>query len=261
MDTGEDVRFGGLGRLYGPDTGARLAAARVCVVGIGGVGSWTVEALARSGVGALTLVDLDEVCLSNTNRQLHALSHTVGQAKVAVMAERVRAIHPECAVTAETAFFTAKSAERLLAPGFDCVVDAIDHPEHKALLIARCVAAGMAVVTVGGAGGHDDPAAVRRGDLTQSVNDGLLRRVRKSLRKEHGFPERGPWGVRAVWSRSRPLPPAVAACEGPDPAAGRLRIDCATGYGTAAFVTGAFGLAAAACAVEALLGRPTPALD
>lgn len=260
----EDPRFGGLARLYGPDALARLAAAHVCVIGIGGVGSWTVEALARSGIGALTLVDLDEVCVSNTNRQLHALTGTEGRAKVAVMADRARAINPACQVVVEQVFFTPKTAERLLAPGFTCVVDAIDHPDHKALLIARCMALGVPVVTTGGAGGHSDPTAVRRGDVTRSVNDGLLRRVRRALRREHGFPENGPWGVRAVWSKARPGLPAAAGCapiEGEAPQRGRLRIDCTTGYGTASYVTGTFGLAAAACAVEAVLGLETPNLD
>ena len=133
-----DFRFGGLGRLFGVEGLARLQRAHVCVVGIGGVGSWTVEALARSGIGAITMVDLDEVCVSNVNRQLHALNSEVGRAKAEVMAARIREINPECEVRVALEFFTAENAETLLAPRYDFVVDAIDSMTNKCLLIARC---------------------------------------------------------------------------------------------------------------------------
>src|ERR1035438_83575 len=129
-----ETRFGGIARLYGRSGLDKLRAAHVCVVGIGGVGTWAVEALARSGVGALTLVDLDEVCVSNINRQLHALTETIGRAKVEVMAERIRAINPDCRVAAEQKFFNAQTAAKLLAPKFDFVLDAIDDVTNKVLL-------------------------------------------------------------------------------------------------------------------------------
>lgn len=258
----DDPRFGGIERLYGRAGGQKLAAAHVCVMGIGGVGSWTVEALARTGVGRLTLVDLDEICLTNVNRQIHALTDQVGRAKVEAMADRVRAIHPRCVVEPVSAFFTAKTAEGLLATPFDCVVDAFDHPRNKALLIARCRAAGIPVVTVGGAGGRRDPAAIKRGSLTTSIQDGLLRRVRKLLRREFAF---GPsdWGIPAVFSTEVATAPEGVVCtpEGEDAADSAdaegvsLRIDCATGYGTAAFVTGTFGFHAAAAVVDVVLAR------
>lgn len=258
MQSQADPRFSGLERLYGPAALPRLAASKVCVVGIGGVGSWVIEALARSQVGALTLIDLDEICASNTNRQLHTLQSTIGRPKVTVMAERARAIYPECAVTTEHAFFTAKTADRLQLERYDCVVDAIDNPKHKALMIARCLAAQVPIITVGGAGGRSDPTQIRRGDLTQSTHDGLLRQVRRILRQDHGLAERGPWGVPAIWSQERTRPPEIQRCAETGEATSRsLRIDCATGYGTAGFVTGAFGLAAAASAVEALLAAQT----
>src|ERR1041385_2178876 len=131
-----DFRFGGIGRLFGVDALARLRAAHVCVVGIGGVGSWAVEALARSGVGQLTLIDLDEVCVSNVNRQLHAIDEAVGRPKVEVMAERARGINPDCRVQAVTEFFTEANAERLLNASFDYVVDAIDSVGNKCRLLA-----------------------------------------------------------------------------------------------------------------------------
>ncbi|MCB9546065.1 MAG: tRNA threonylcarbamoyladenosine dehydratase [Myxococcales bacterium] len=250
----EDPRFGGIERLYGRAGRQRLAAAHVAVVGIGGVGSWTVEALARTGVGRLTLIDLDDICITNTNRQLHAVEGQVGRAKVEAMAARVALIHPGCLVRPVAAFFTERTADTLLAPGFDCVVDAIDHPRNKALLLSRCQGAGVPVVTVGGAGGRRDPASVMRGDLAASVQDGLLREVRRLLRREHGFPEEGPWGIPAVFSRERPVFPGAdgTICEVPKDKS--LRLDCASGFGTAAFVTGTFGFAAAAAAVEALIG-------
>ncbi len=253
----EDPRFGAIERLYGGAGWARIRTAHVAVVGIGGVGSWTAEALARTGVGRLTLIDMDEVCLTNTNRQIHALTGTIGQPKVAAMAERVRLIHPGCQVNPVTAFFTARTADALLEARFDCVVDAFDHPRNKALLISRCRAAGVGIVTVGGAGGRKNPAAVTRGDLTESIQDGLLRRVRKLLRREHAFGS-GPWNIPAVFSTERGEGPEV--CETEEDSDGgvptSLRIDCATGYGTAAFVTGTFGFIAAAATIDLVVNAP-----
>jgi tRNA A37 threonylcarbamoyladenosine dehydratase len=246
------ARFDGIGRLFGQAAQARLAQAHVCVIGIGGVGSWTAEALARSGVGALTLVDLDDVCVSNVNRQLHALDGTVGQPKVEVMAERIRRIHPDCDVHTQLRFFTAKTAEDLLQPAYDVVIDAIDSPKNKVEIILGCRARALPIVVVGGAGGRQDPTQVMHADLAQSVQDGLLRKVRQILRREHGF-DGEDWGVPSVFSRERPYYPQ------PDGSVLQLapkaakRITCETGYGTAAFVTGTYGFVAAARAVELIL--------
>lgn len=250
-----DPRFDGVARLYGQAGFERIRAARVAVIGVGGVGSWTAEALARSGIGAITLVDLDDVCVSNTNRQLPALDGNVGRPKVAVMADRVARINPGCAITPVEAFFTARTAEALLAPGFDLVIDAIDSPENKVRLILECRARGVGLVVVGGAGGRRDPTQIMTGDLAESVQDGLLRKVRQILRQAHGFGE-APWGVPAVFSRERPVYPQPdgTVCEVAPKAA--KRIDCASGYGTASFVTGAYGFAAAALAIRTLLDEP-----
>ncbi|MCB1104251.1 MAG: tRNA threonylcarbamoyladenosine dehydratase [Opitutaceae bacterium] len=251
-------RFGGIGRLYGRKALARLSAAQVCVVGVGGVGSWTVEALARSGVGALTLIDLDDVCVTNVNRQLPALDGQIGRPKVEVLAERVRLINPGCKVTAKTEFFTAASAERMLSGGFDCVIDAIDSVGNKALLVAECHKRGLPVVTIGGAGGRRDPAQIRTGDLGEAWGDELLRLLRRKLRREHGFPAgeqtgRMHFGVRCVWS-SEPqvFPWADGTCQAEPETGSNLKLDCESGFGTAVFVTGAFGLAAAGEAVKAI---------
>ena len=252
-----EFRFGGIARLFGTEALARLRAAHVCVVGIGGVGSWTVEALARSGVGRLTLVDLDEVCVSNVNRQLHALNADVGRAKVEVRAERARGINPECAVRAAAEFFTAANADALLSARYDFVVDAIDSLTNKCLLIARCHEAGVPIVTCGGAGGRRDPTQTRIADLAFTSHDRLLQKVREKLRQEFGFP-RGEkkFGVPAVFSPETPVFPARdgSVCAQREAGANgeSLKLNCDSGFGTATFVTGTFGFAAAAHVVQAL---------
>jgi tRNA A37 threonylcarbamoyladenosine dehydratase len=241
-------RFGGVARLYGDAGLARLRAAHVCVVGVGGVGSWAVEALARSGIGAITMIDLDDVCVTNVNRQLHALDGQIGRAKVDALAERVRLIHPAIRVECAQEFFTAASAARLLGTRFDFVIDAIDKLSNKCLLITGCRERGLPVLTVGGAGGKRDGTAVRVSDLAQTEQDELLRQVRRKLRRDYGFPRdlHAEFGVRCVYSPEKPVYPwstGICAAE-PEPGSD-LTLDCATGFGTATFVTGAFGLAAA----------------
>jgi len=260
-------RFGGLTRLYGRAGLARLHFAQVCVVGLGGVGSWVVEALARSGVGALTLVDLDDLCITNVNRQLPAMDGAIGRAKAEVLAERVSRINPTCRVRVLTEFFTRQNADRVLATNFDCVVDAIDNVANKALLVAECVARGVSVVTVGGAGGRSDFNQIRTGDLGEAWGDELLRLVRRKLRREHGFEAgtqkgRMHFGVRCVWSSEpRIFPWADGTCRTePPPEAereGAGKLDCEGGLGAAAFVTGAFGLAAAGEVVRLLVADKT----
>ncbi len=250
-------RFGGIARLYGTGGLEKLRSAHVCVVGIGGVGTWAAEALARSGIGALTLVDLDEVCVTNINRQLHALTETVGRAKVEVMAERIRAINPECRVSAEQQFFNEQTAEELLAPDFAFVLDAIDSVSNKVLLLARCRQKKLPVVACGGAGGRRDATLVRVADLAEVSHDRLLAGVRKRLRKEHGFPaDAGAMGVDCVFSAEPPVfaRPDGSVCENRAAAADGTRLNCNGGLGSATFVTGAFGFAAAGIVVRKIAG-------
>lgn len=250
-------RFGGVGRLFGRAGLERLRQAHVAVIGVGGVGSWTVEGLARSGVGAITMVDLDDVCVTNVNRQLPALDGQIGRPKIEVLAERVRLINPECRVATVHEFFLASSAERLLATRYDFVVDAVDLMSHKALLIAGCRARGIRVLTVGGAGGRRDPTQLRVGDIGEA-GDELLRMVRKKLRRDHGFSvgaHKGitRMGIPAVWSQERPVFPwADGTCAAEPEPGSNLKLDCESGFGTAVFVTGAFGLAAAGEVVRAI---------
>ncbi len=252
-------RFGGIGRLYGAAALPRREAAHVCVVGVGGVGSWTVEGLARSGVGALTLVDLDDVCVTNVNRQLPALDGQIGRPKVTVLAERVQAINPACRVTVLQEFFTKESADRLLAAPFDYVVDAIDRMSNKALLIAESRALGRPVLTVGAAGGKRDATQIRAGDLGDAWSDELLRQVRKKLRRDHGFSSgttkgKMHFGVRCVWSSETPVYPwADGTCAAVPEPGSNLAMDCESGFGSAVFVTGAFGLVAAGEVVKDLV--------
>jgi tRNA A37 threonylcarbamoyladenosine dehydratase len=252
-------RFGGVGRLFGRAGLERLSRAHVCVVGVGGVGSWTVEALARSGIGAIAMIDLDDVCVTNTNRQLPAVEGQIGRAKVEALAERVAAINPECRVTAIQQFFTATSAARLLEERYDFVVDAIDKLSNKCLLIASCRDRGLPVVTVGGAGGKRDGCAVRVADLAKSEQDELLRQVRKKLRRDYGFSRdiREDFGVPCVFSPEKPVYPWAdgTACATPEPGS-ELTLDCASGFGTATFTTGAFGLAAAGEVVRRIALQP-----
>lgn len=257
-------RFGGVGRLLGQAGLERLRTAHVAVVGVGGVGSWVVEGLARSGVGALTLIDLDDVCVTNVNRQLPAIEGNIGRPKVAALAERVHLINPACRVEAVAEYFTAASAERLLAPKFDYVVDAIDKVGNKALLVAACHARGRRVLTIGGAGGKRDATLVRAGDLGEAWGDELLRQMRKRLRREHGFPAgdqtgRMHWGIRCVWSSEPPVYPwANGTCAAEPEPGSTLTLDCATGFGTGVFVTGTFGLVAAGEVVRTVAQNPAP---
>lgn len=243
-----DRRFGGIARLYGAAALRALRASRVAVVGMGGVGSWAVEALARSGVGALRLVDLDHVAESNINRQVHALDGTLGMAKVDAMAARVRSIDAGLACEAVDAFLDPDNAAALVS-GCDFVIDAVDQVQAKLAMVLACGAAGIPLVVSGGAGGKRDPGFIRVADLTRSEQDPLLAKLRSRLRREHGYPRdlRRSFDIDCVYSGE----PARAAAEVCDPSAG---LNCA-GYGSSMVVTAGFGLRAAGRAIERLVGR------
>ena len=256
-------RFGAIARLYGRTGLDKLRAAHVCVIGIGGVGSWTVEALARSGVGALTLIDMDDVCITNVNRQLHALDGQVGRPKVEAIADRVRLINPHCQVNAVTEFFTKASADHLLA-SYSFVVDATDKLGNKCVIITTSRERGIPVLTIGGAGGKRDGTQVRVRDLAHTEQDELLRQVRRKLRREFGFTQglhrsdpsvQVPFDIPAVFSPEKPVfPHADGTCSlEPEPGTS-LTLDCASGFGTATHVTAAFGLAAAGEVVRRIAG-------
>ena len=246
--TDQNDRFSGIIRLFGQAGAERLRAAHVCVVGIGGVGSWAVESLARSGIGILTLVDMDDICVTNVNRQIHALDGTIGRTKVDVMAERARAINPPIVIHPRHAFFTEATAAELLQPRFDFVLDAIDNPAKKCLLIAACRERSIPILVVGGAGGRKDPLALRISDLSLATHDRLLVAVRSGLRNDHSFPSgaKKHFGIDCLFSPEPvhyPQSDGTVCTKREEGLA--LRLNCASGYGTASFVTGTFGLAAA----------------
>ena len=254
MAVDHERRFGGVARLYGKAGADKLTRAKVCVVGVGGVGSWALEALARTGVGQLTAVDLDMVAESNTNRQIQALGDIYGQAKVAAMAERIHRINPACEVSCVEDFVTVDNVTEMLRPGFDVVIDAIDQTRVKAAMIAHCRRQGTAIVVAGAAGGQTDPTQVRVADLSATVQDPLLAKVRALLRREYGFTRdpRKKFGVAAIFS-TEPLryPDSQASCETTSGPAG---LNCA-GFGSSVCVTSVFGMAAAARAIDLIIAK------
>ena len=243
-------RFGGVGRLYGEVAAQRFAAAKVCVVGIGGVGSWVAEALARSAVGQITLIDLDMVAESNVNRQIHAVDDVWGQAKVEAMKSRILAINPACRVSVVEDFVTAENLADLLS-GHDVVIDAIDQARVKVAMAAWCVANQVALVMAGSAGGKQDPTRICEDDLARTLQDPLLAKVRAQLRKAHGFPKdpKRKFGIAAIYS-TEPIQRPVACDAGEAPQG----LSCA-GYGSGVCVTAPFGFFAAASALRLLAQR------
>lgn len=252
----DEERFGGIARLYGVAQAERIARARIAVVGIGGVGSWAVEALARSGVGTLILQDMDDLCITNTNRQIHAMQGTYGQAKVEVMAERTRLINPAVQVEPLLSFYTVSHPERLFDTSPDIVIDAIDSMRPKAHLIAECYKRGIPIITCGGAGGRIDAACITMADLARTCGDNMLSQLRKTLRKEYGFPlhDKCPdIGIPCVYSPEKPRFPRCdgsVSCEREPGQKGG--IGCASGFGSATHVTGTFGFLMAGAALKLL---------
>lgn len=254
------VRFAGIDRLYGTGAIEALRRAHVCVVGVGGVGSWLVEALARSGIGSMTLIDGDDVCLSNTNRQLPALIGAYGRPKVEVLAERARAINPDIVVHAVERFLTPGTLDELLGQGFDLVLDACDAFRVKLEMIAWCKRRRQPVIVCGSAGGRADPTRVEVRDLSRTEHDAMLALIRKKLRHDFGFP-RNPkrsFGIPVVFSREnvRYPQPDGSVCGLRPGSGGALRLDCDASLGAATHVTATFGMAMAARAIERLLSKP-----
>lgn len=259
-------RFDRMGRLVGDAAMAKLLSSHVMVIGLGGVGSWAAEALARSGVGKLSLVDFDLVCVTNANRQLHAMRGTTGRPKATVMAERLQKIHPRCAVEGVRNFYEAETSEALLAREPDLIVDAIDNLTAKAHLIATCHERGLPLVVSGGASGRLDPTQIRTGELGRVAGDPFLAALRKLLRRRHGFPREAgapAWSLPTVHSLEPPADPQPLAydegegfrCVCPQGDNGKHSCDQRNLiYGTAGFVTGSFGFACASLAVRQLIG-------
>ncbi len=251
--TDYENRFGAMARLYGVEKFSLFKESHITIIGLGGVGSWTAESLCRSGIGELTLIDLDEVCVSNTNRQLHALSHTIGKSKVAVLKERLHQINPQIRVNAIEDFLTEETVESLLSSKMTVVVDAIDSLKNKAVIADFCKKKNIPLVTLGGAGGKCDPTKIRISDLSDSTQDSLLKRLKKKLRRDFNFEKTGPMKITAVYSIERAVFPdeSGSTCFKKDlKDKTQAKLDCATGMGTASFTTGSFGFTAAKAAID-----------
>ena len=243
-----DRRFGGIARLYGERALARFRGAHVCVVGVGGVGSWIVEALARSAIGQLTLIDLDNVAESNINRQIQALTGTIGQAKIGALAERIAQINPFCRLHLIEDFVSPDNLDQLIgAHRYDYVIDAIDSVKDKAALIAYCRDKAIPVVTIGSAGGKTDPTRIELRDMSRTEQEPLLKMVRKRLRSQYGFPRslKTKFHVDAVFSMEPlAMPLDEESCEMNGEGAGVTGLNCA-GFGSSVVVTATFGMIAA----------------
>lgn len=253
------LRFGGIARLYGATGAQILQNAQFCVIGIGGVGSWVAEALARNGVGHITLIDLDDICTTNINRQIHALTDTVGLSKVEVMAERILQINPDCKVHQIEDFVTDENLQELLSKDFDYVIDAIDSVRIKTAIIAHCKRNKLPIITIGGAGGQIDPTKIEIADLSQTYQDPLLAKVRNNLRREYNFSRnlKRKFSIDAVFSTEQLLYPDASGgvCFAKQSQDGAMRLDCSGGFGATTHVTASFAFFAVGRAIKKLLHK------
>ena len=253
-----DQRFGGVKRLYGGKGAEAVKEMHVCVVGIGGVGSWAAEALARTGVNRITLIDHDDICETNVNRQIHALDNTISLSKVEVMAERIKAINPDCKVNAIDDFITETTLSKYLNSHFDYVIDAIDSIRFKAAMIYYCKRNKIPVITTGGAGGLTDPTQITVKDLSKTVNDPLAAKVRSTLRREFGFTKniKRSFGVECVFSAQQQVYPKPDGSVSQDkPGVKGVSLDCSMGFGASSCVTSVFGFVAVARVIEKMLAK------
>ena len=254
-----EARFGGLERLYGQSQLQFLKQVHICVVGIGGVGSWVAEALARSGIGKITLIDLDDVCVTNINRQIHALDNTVGHSKVLAMAERIKLINDQCNVNAVQDFVTPNNVQSHMSAEFDYVIEATDSIKAKASMIYHCKRNKINIITIGGAGGQIDPTQITIGDLAKTTQDPLASKLRNYLRRYHNFsknPKRR-FGIECVYSTEQLRYPQDdgTVCHNKNLSNGSVKLDCNNGFGASVTVTASFGLFAASRVINKLLAK------
>jgi len=254
-------RFGGIARLYGEQAFAIIRHAHICVIGIGGVGSWAAESLARSGIGKITLIDHDDIAESNINRQVHSLSSTLDRSKVEVMAERIQQINPHCQINIVDDFITETNCGQYLERDYDYVIDAIDSIKFKCAIIYYCKRNKIPLITTGGAGGLTDPTRISVTDLAKTWNDPLAAKVRSQLRYQYGYsknPKRS-FGIKCVYSTEQQrYPNNDGSVDYRKPGVKGVHLDCAMGFGSATQVTATFGLVAAARAIEAIIRKKSP---
>ncbi|QLB13930.1 tRNA A37 threonylcarbamoyladenosine dehydratase [Bisgaardia hudsonensis] len=247
-----EQRFGGIGRLYGSLELDILRQSHICVIGIGGVGSWVVEALARSGIGNITMIDMDDICVTNINRQIHSLSGNIGKLKTEAMQERVALINPECNVQIIDDFISPENISQYITDSYDYVIDAIDNVRTKAALIAYCKRNKIKIIMVGGAGGQTDPSQIKITDLSKTIQDPLAAKVRSILRKEYHFSQniKRKFGIDCVFS-TQPLifPKIQGDCNI------SATMNCANGFGAATMITATFGFFAVSRVIDKLLKK------
>ena len=255
-------RFSGLARLYGQDALAALTNAHFVVIGLGGVGTWVAEALARSGVGELTLIEMDEVCVTNTNRQSHALKSNIGRSKNQVISERLHDINPELIIHSVDDFIDDQNMKTLVGKQHHVVIDAIDAAHLKARLVAYCLAIKVRLITVGSSGGKRNPQAVTVDDLGRSISDPMLAKVRSQLYRHHNFARDSNrrFRVDAVYSTEQMVYPQPdgTVCMDKQALQDGVKLDCAGGFGSSVMVTGTFGFIAATRAIERYLNKQIP---
>lgn len=254
-----DQRFGGIRRLYGDAAYDTFSNAHICIIGIGGVGSWAAEALARSGIGKITLIDMDDVCITNTNRQIHALEGNIGESKVDVMAQRIGLINPDCQVIPIEDFITPDNIAELLSTPFDYIIDCIDSIKPKAALMAYCKRNKRKVITVGGAGGQMDPTKIQTGDLAKTEKDPLAAKLRNFLRRYYNFtrnPKRR-FDIECVYSIEQLSYPQGDGTVSHQRLKGdtETKMNCDTGFGASTAVTATFAFVAVSRVLGKLAGR------
>lgn len=254
-------RFSGISRLYGINGHKALLNSHVVVVGIGGVGSWAAEALARTNVGIITLIDLDDVSETNINRQLHAMSSTIDKSKTELMKQRILDINPDCCVNEVEDFVTPDNARELIPSSADVIIDAIDAVKAKAAIIAFAKRAKIKVITTGGAGGQIDPLQITKGDLAKTIQDPLSAKVRSELRRNYGFsknPKRR-FGVECIYSTEQLRFPTAdgGISQAKQQQQGSGKMDCSTGFGSFVAVTSNFGMIAASRAIDFIVNKAT----
>lgn len=245
-------RFSGVARLYGEAALSNFSKARICIVGLGGVGSWAAEALVRSGIGYITLIDMDDICLTNTNRQIHAIQPDIGELKTAVMARRLKQINPECRITIIDDFVSKDNITDYFSTHaetcFDYILDAIDNARDKAALIAYCKRHKLKLITVGGAGGQKDPTQIQIADLAKTIQDPLAAKVRQRLKCDYGINKnsRGKLGIPCIYSTEQLVYPQAdgLGCSLKKNALGKRQMDCSSGFGAITTVTATFGFVA-----------------
>lgn len=252
-------RFGGIARLYGQEALVALSKAHFVVIGMGGVGTWAAEALVRSGIGELTIVELDDICTTNSNRQLHAMASTVGRPKNSIMEKRLHDINPELNLHVIHDFLSPKNLPDIINKTQHVVIDAMDSANVKASLVAYCSAIKVRLITVGSSGGKQDPRLVTTGDLGRTISDPLLAKIRSQLYRFHNFSrDKGrKFRIDAVFSSEQMRYPQSdgRVCMDKKGLSTGVKLDCAGGFGSSTMVTGSFGFTAAAQGIERYLQK------